>query len=117
MSSYDPQRNRPRQRPKDDEPAPVDALLGDEPAPVTEPAPAAEPAPGADAPAAELSAAERAAVPATATPPNAPPEVHVHGDDCVHDELAIGPILAAIGAAVSGLLAWRWRRRRRRSAD
>jgi hypothetical protein len=28
MSSYDPQRNRPRARPSDDEPAPVDALLG-----------------------------------------------------------------------------------------
>ena len=103
MSSYDPQRNRPRQQPKDDEPAPVDALLGAEPAPVAEPV-------------AAPSAAERAAVPATATPPNAPSEVHVHGDDCVHDELAIGPILAAIGAAVSAVLAWRWRKRRRRPA-
>jgi hypothetical protein len=27
MPSYDPQRNRPRLRPKDDEPAAVDALL------------------------------------------------------------------------------------------
>jgi hypothetical protein len=109
MSSYDPQRSRPRQRPKDDEPVPVDALLDHEPAPAAR----ADPSAPTGAPA--LSTAERAAIPSTATPPNAPPELHVHGDDCVHDELAIGPILAAVGTVVGGVLAWRWRRRRSRS--
>jgi hypothetical protein len=33
MSSYDPQRNRPRQRPNADEPAAIDALLGTAPVP------------------------------------------------------------------------------------
>jgi hypothetical protein len=97
MAKYDPQRTRPNPAPTDG-PAPVDELLGSEP-----------------------SAVDRAAIPATAEPPAAPPEVyasdvHVHGADCDHGELAIGPIVAAVAAA--GVAAFAFvRRKRRRNAS
>jgi hypothetical protein len=111
MSSYDPQRNRPRQRPKDDEPAPVDALLGgDGPAadaPVEDDNPRTAPDP--------LSTADRLAVPATATPPAAPPELHdhEHGPDCDHGpDPSMGLAVAVLSAFGAVLLGWRWWRRR-----
>jgi MYXO-CTERM domain-containing protein len=96
MAKYDPQRTRPNPAPTDG-PAPVDELLGVEP-----------------------GAMDRAAVPATAAPPAAPAEVyeddlHVHGPDCAHDEVAIGPIVAAVAAA--GVAAFAFVRRRRRHRD
>jgi hypothetical protein len=121
MASYDPQRNRPRQRPKDDEPAPVDALLGDgadaavDPSPAEDDNPVTAPDP--------LSTADRLAVPATAAPPAAPPEVHaddlplahVHGDDCDHGpDPAMGIAVVVLSTFGAVLLVWNWLRRRRR---
>ena len=97
MAKYDPQRTRPNPAPGDG-PAPVDELLRSEP-----------------------SAVDRAAIPSTAEPPAAPPEVyasdvHVHGPECAHDELAIGPIVAAV--ATAGIAAFAIvRRKRRRNAS
>jgi hypothetical protein len=116
MASYDPQRNRPRQRPKEDEPAPVDALLGDA-APAEDDDPTTAPDP--------LTTVDRLAVPATAAPPAAPPEVHgddlplehVHGDDCDHGpDPAMGLAVAVLSAFGAVLLAYRWIRRRRNRA-
>ena len=93
MSRYDPQRNRPRQQPKEDEPAPVDALLGGAPE-----------HPHAD----EIGHAhehEHEHGPA-----------HEHGPGCDHDhDHGGGPgrVVAAVGAAIGAAAVWRWWRRRR----
>jgi hypothetical protein len=121
MSSYDPQRNRPRQRPKDDEPAPVDGILGDPAAERAAGAAAGAPVPSADddnpttAPD-PLSTADRLAIPATAAPPAAPPELHghEHGPDCDHGpDPAMGAAVAALSALGGVILVARWLRRRR----
>jgi hypothetical protein len=103
VPSYDPQRNRPRARPHDDEPAPIDALLA-----AAVPQPAATPEVVAVAPRAEPRRGEL-------------PE-HRHGDGCHHDHdhgpRRVGP-LGVLAAAVFALVTLRAlrRRRRRRSGE
>jgi hypothetical protein len=130
MSSYDPQRNRPRQRPRDDEPAAVDALLGsgdrtdavadDRTDAVAEaPSDAVEDDNPKTAPD-PLSTADRLAVPATAAPPAAPPELHdhEHGPDCDHGpDPAMGAAVALVSAFGVLFLLWRWLHRRRGSTE
>jgi hypothetical protein len=96
MSTYDPQRNRPRARPKEDEPAPVDALLG-----------------------------ETATVP-EATVPEAVEATHVHEPHGDHDHHhhdhdhhhdhggGVGRALFAVASVVGLVALVRWARRRRR---
>ena len=89
--AYDPQANRRRPKPTDRDPAPVDALLGDEPAAST-PTPTVEdppPAPGV--------------TPAPADP--------------VPDSLVFSTGMGAAAGAIIGLvtLRWLWKRSRQRT--
>ena len=95
--AYDPQANRRRPQPDAAEPAPVDALLGDQPAPA---APTGASQPVADDP-----------------PPS--PAVTPEPADPVSDTLVFSStVFAAIGAAVAAFVARHlWLRRRRRSDD
>jgi hypothetical protein len=127
MPSYDPQRNRPRQRPSDDEPTAVDALL--DAADVEPAAPSVrdditEETPVVVAPVAPVAAAA------------AEPAAHVHVPDGGHDhdhhghdhdhhdhdhhdhdhdleDIALVPIVAVAGVLAGALvIVWRWRRRK-----
>ena len=99
MASYDPQRNRPRARPANDDPAPVDALLDQGP-------PARQPA---------AAVGGTAITEPVATEPA--PTDHGHHDDHDHEHdhgPRPGGVLGAIGALVLAVVTLRmWRRRRR----
>lgn len=127
MSKYDPQRDQPRRRPADDEPAPVDALLGegatrsggivdadsvpDVPDAVTEVT--VDPLPYAPAPPEqEPSVHVHPSVPAH---DHATHGEHVHGEHCEHDH-GPGPLarlLSTVAVAAGAVFALRWWRRRR----
>ena len=91
--AYDPQANRRRPKPTDRDPAPVDALLGDEPtAPV-------------------------AATPTTEDPPPAPGVTPAPADPVPDSWVVSTGMGAAVGALV-GLLTLRWLwKRSQRAAD
>ena len=80
MSKYDPQRDRPRRRPADDEPAPVDALLGGDARPSVG-VPDADPVPDVPEP---VTAVTEDPLPYAPAPPPQAKSVHVHGALCDH---------------------------------
>lgn len=95
--AYDPQANRRRPKPTDQDPAPVDALLGDEPTAPVEPA---------------------APSPTTEDPPPAPGVTPAPADP-VPDSWVVS---TGMGAAIGGLIAlltlrWLWKRSRPSDAD
>ena len=95
--AYDPQANRRRPKPTDRDPAPVDALLGDEPTAPVEPA---------------------APTPTTEDPPPAPGVTPAPADP-VPDSWVVS---TGMGAAIGGLIAlltlrWLWKRSRPADAD
>jgi hypothetical protein len=129
MPSYDPQRNRPRQRPSDDEPTAVDALL--DAADVEPAAPSVRDDITEETPVVVAPVAPVAPVAAAAAEPAA--HVHVpdgghdhdhHGHDHDHhddhhdhdhdlEDIALVPIVAVAGVLAGALvIVWRWRRRK-----
>lgn len=102
MASYDPQRNRVRSRPPgDDEPAPVDVLLG-APTPTTPPIDTSS----------DLAAMAPTDEPVTA-------HSHTHGPDCDHDHdpatgLDVRVIVAGIAVVVAAVAVMARRSRRSR---
>lgn len=117
MSSYDPQRDQPRRRPADDEPAPVDALLGGgERSSVG--VPDADPVPDVPDP---VEARTEDPLPYAPAPPAGEPSVHVHGPHCDHDHAHVhgpGPLartLSMLAVVTGAVVALRWWRRRRRA--
>ena len=100
MPSYDPQRERPRPRPADDEPAAIDALLG-----------------------ATAPASEQGAGPQTGgghAHANGHAHAHHGHEHHGHEHEAHGltrpaQLVATLGALAGAVFALRWWRRRRRS--
>ena len=111
MPQYDPQRSRSRQRKADDVgPAPVDALLGPEPA-----APESVTA-ETKTPAASVNGrAPRAVSPADSPAIDSPP-VRLAGDEPTGSRSGAKPLAVAAAVAAVLLAVW-WVLRRRRGPD
>lgn len=127
MPKYDPQRSQPRRRPTEDEPAPVDALLGGGERPSVG-VPDADPVPDVPDPVSPRSEDPLPYAPApppeeSAHHPHVHPPVHVHGEHCDHDHdhdhaHGAGPLartLSTLAVVTGAVVALRWWRRKRRA--